>query len=157
MSTTPAQAVCKAQPGPPTGRSGHHLLTQARQKQALRCPSGRVSLQRCTLCADFSAQRRARGRGQLEGHQAEPLSRAPPGSSSRPCTHKWVTAIPQHLRATTVKAFQRRTGTSGKGRGGRFGSCYQLITLMPSQKPLYDLTLWNCHSYPCLRLMGKQR
>lgn len=146
MSTTRTRAVCKAQPSPPTGKSGRHPLTQALQKRA------RVFLQRCTLCGDFNAQKKARGREQLEGRQAEPLTRPRPGRSR---THRRVTTIPQHLTARTVKAFRRRTGMSGKGRGGRFGSCYQLITLMPSQKPLYDLTLWNCRSYPCLRLIGK--
>lgn len=156
MSTTRTRVVCKVQPSPPTGKSGHHPLTQAQQKPALLCHSGRVFLQRCTLCGDFNAQKKVRGQEQLEGHQPEPLTRPPPGGSSRPCARKQVTTIPQHLIARTVKVFQRRTGMSGKGRGGRFGSCYQPITLMPSQKPLYDLTLWNCHSYPCLRLIGKR-
>lgn len=157
MSVTRTRVVRKAQPSPPTEKSGHHPPTQAQRKQALRYHSGRASLQRCTLCGSFNAKKKVQGPEQLEDRQPRPLSRPPPGRSGRPRTPKRVTSIPRHLTVRTVKMFQKRTGMIGKGRGGKFGSYYQLITLMPFQKPLYDRTLCNCHSYLCLRLIGKQR
>lgn len=156
MSVTRTRVVRKAQPSPPIGKSGRHPLTQAQQKQALCCHSDQAFLQRCTLFGDFNAKKKVQGPEELEDRQPKPLTRPPPGRSDRPRTPKRLTFIPRHLTVRTVKMFQRRTGTTGKGRGGKFGSCCRPITPMPSQKRLYDQTLQNCHSHLCLRLIGKQ-
>lgn len=146
---TRTRVARRAQLSPPTAKRGHPLRTLGSPKQALRCRSDRAFLQRCTLCGDFSAMTKVQGPEQLEGLWPKPLSRPSPSRSARPRTPKQVTSIRRRLAVRTVKMFQSQTGTIGKERGGKFGSFYQLITLMPSQRPLYDQTPRNCRSHLC--------
>lgn len=156
MSMTRTQVARKAQPSPPTEKRGHHPPTQAQQNPALHSHSDRAFLPRSTLCGDFNAKIEVQGPGRLEEGQPKPPTRPPPGRSGQPRTPQRVTSIPRHLTVRTVKVFQRRTGMIGRGKGGKFGSFYQLITPMPSRKPWYDRTLQSCHSYLCLPAIGKQ-
>lgn len=139
----------RAWPSPPTAKRGHHLHTLGSPKQALRCRSNRAFLQRCTLCGDFSAMTKMQGPEQLEGPLSKPPSRPSPGRSAWPRAPKQVTSIRRRLTVRTVKMFRSQTGRTGKERGGKFGSFYQLITPMPSRRPLYDQTPQNCFSYLC--------
>lgn len=142
---TYTRVVLRARPSPPTEKRGHLPRTLAQQKQALRCLSDQAFLQRCTRCGDFNDRKKVQGPEQLEDQQPKPQSRPSPGRSDRPRTLKWVISIQRQLTIRTVKMFQSQIGTIGKERDGKFGSFYQLITLMPSQKPSYDQTRQNCH------------